>query len=1350
MPPVLEENWGGGNPGVISCACFHAPGVKNYPAPPIRHNIVAAQNKCGYVKGMSLKLKTSFRSSSAFPILTAALAAAGLISTAQAQVQVGGELLVDVNATTQPIGPLTAITNAGTMGGFFQALGGGPATPVIGQPNTNSARGIVFDGSDYLQQVVSVGGALTNAPDTLVGANPTCSIEVWVINPSIPDEETIVSWGYRGGPDGSNMSFNYGSNGAWGAVGHWGAPDLGWVNGGGAPAANVWHLLVYTYDGTTQRVYSDGVELNSEVTALNIHAGTPILMGAQYDNSSGAVTAGLRASATLARLRVHSEALTPSQVADNYNLEKNEFTLGPAVFLTQPQNVVTQETRTVSFTVTMQGQPPIGLQWYKNNAEILGATGTTLVQSNVMVADSGSQFFAVASNFSAGSSFVATSAVATLTVLGDTSPPTVLQVRVNGSTQLELVFSEAIRPADAANAANFVLSGPGAPTISGASAGTDPSRVLLMLSGPLTACDFYSVAVSGVHDASPSGNLIATGTSFSFWNYALPGLAHRYTFNNPPTTNATAATVPDLVGTADGTVKNNGGTTTFTGSRITLSGGPSATAPYIDLPNGLLSQNSTNNGGSGRLTFEGWVKVTGIQGWSRVLDFGSTIGGELNAPGGGGEGRDYLFYSAMNGTDATTRQIDFTNHDPTDEGAVNAAFSTALFNVDYQFVITWDEATGQIRMYENGVQVASMVTDDPMSGINDVNVWLGRSNWTVDANMQGEFDEFRTYNTVLGLGDIQRNYAGGPDNNFGSLLALNLSLATNNMVTNTLATVRVLASFSTAGTQDVASSGCVLYSSTDSNIVYITSDGVIRAGNVGTATVTATLGGLSNSEVIVVTEDATPPALVSARANSGRLIEITFSELLDPGTAGESGNYVVSGPSGPIAVSSAVLLGNQSNVVLTLDTAMPCEYITVLVSFIADQSPLFNQIAENSPISFMNFLQGGLQHRYTFNGLSGAPSGTVTPDGVGTADGVILGTGAALVGDSVALPGGPSGSAAYVDLPNGLLSTNGVLNGGSGKVSLETWVRVTGQRTWSRIYDFGSSGPCCNPGGEVTGPGGGAEGIDYFMLSAQVNTDVSFRRLEIQNRDNGNLGNLTTDYATTNFNRMAHIVVTWDERTRVLLVYENGVMVKSATSVAPMSSINDVNVWLGRSNWAGDQNMQGEFDEFRIYNRILTSNQVTFNGMIGPDNTLGQPVAFNVLGPTNVQIGSTIPVAAIGDFSVVSNVNLSAAGCAPLQSSNPAVITVDAFGVHAVGLGTASVSAQFNGTTTNITITVGYLFQLVGTPGASYSIQTSPQVTGPWTTIATRTASPAGIVEYEDTVPRGPQAFYRGIQAPPP
>jgi hypothetical protein len=105
-----------------------------------------------------------FRSSSLLPALTAALASLGLVSGAQAQVQVAGDLLVNVDATALPFGPLTAITNSGTLGGFFEARGGATAIPTIGQPNTNATRGIVFDGGDFLQHVDAIGGALIPAP----------------------------------------------------------------------------------------------------------------------------------------------------------------------------------------------------------------------------------------------------------------------------------------------------------------------------------------------------------------------------------------------------------------------------------------------------------------------------------------------------------------------------------------------------------------------------------------------------------------------------------------------------------------------------------------------------------------------------------------------------------------------------------------------------------------------------------------------------------------------------------------------------------------------------------------------------------------------------------------------------------------------------------------------------------------------------------------------------------------------------------------------------------------------------------------------------------------------------------
>src|SRR5580765_5015936 len=95
-----------------------------------------------------------------FPAVTAALAAAGLISTASAQVQVAGSLLINVDATSVATGPINSIPNAGTLGGVFEARGGGANNPTVAIVGGNGTRGIKFDGDDFMQHAESVGGPL--------------------------------------------------------------------------------------------------------------------------------------------------------------------------------------------------------------------------------------------------------------------------------------------------------------------------------------------------------------------------------------------------------------------------------------------------------------------------------------------------------------------------------------------------------------------------------------------------------------------------------------------------------------------------------------------------------------------------------------------------------------------------------------------------------------------------------------------------------------------------------------------------------------------------------------------------------------------------------------------------------------------------------------------------------------------------------------------------------------------------------------------------------------------------------------------------------------------------------------
>src|SRR4051812_25964638 len=245
-----------------------------------------------------------------------------------------GDPLVNVDATSLREGRPLSIPNNGTLGGVFVSTGPRDTIPVIGPPvasATSGTRGVRMDGTDFLQLRRSVDGTLRAAPGGITGPDPTLSVEAWAWNPGIALEETMVAWGKRG-TDGSNMSFNYGYNNNWGAVGHWATTqDIGW--GSVVPAARQWHHLAYTYDGTTSRVYVDGQLTNTEVLGpgqVNIWPDTPINIGSQTEADATTPTPALRGSLTLGRLRIHDGVLTDRDVEANYEAEKADF-VEPAI-----------------------------------------------------------------------------------------------------------------------------------------------------------------------------------------------------------------------------------------------------------------------------------------------------------------------------------------------------------------------------------------------------------------------------------------------------------------------------------------------------------------------------------------------------------------------------------------------------------------------------------------------------------------------------------------------------------------------------------------------------------------------------------------------------------------------------------------------------------------------------------------------------------------------------------------------------------------------------------------------------------------------------------------------------------
>ncbi|MCA9197708.1 MAG: LamG domain-containing protein, partial [Planctomycetales bacterium] len=268
-------------------------------------------------------------------------------------IEVAGELYVDLDAANVSG---AVWSNAGTLGDFN----------AVASPTAVNLGGVVpsviFDGSSAFLSA-------DTAPAGITGLDSTKTIEAWVFNPALAGEETVVSWGHRGGPDGSNLSFNYGSNGAFGAVGHWGGPDLGWNDAGGGPAPLQWHHLAYTFDGTTTRVYSDGVLMNSEdlgAGVINTHAGTQIAIASQFESDGVTLTPGLRGSMAISRVRVHDGVLSDAQIMSNYNEEIGSF---PSIYEPPGEPVATP-----------LSSGPIH-RYSFSNAAAADAAGATLVDS---------------------------------------------------------------------------------------------------------------------------------------------------------------------------------------------------------------------------------------------------------------------------------------------------------------------------------------------------------------------------------------------------------------------------------------------------------------------------------------------------------------------------------------------------------------------------------------------------------------------------------------------------------------------------------------------------------------------------------------------------------------------------------------------------------------------------------------------------------------------------------------------------------------------------------------------------------------------------------------------------------
>jgi hypothetical protein len=299
-------------------------------------------------------------------------------------------------------------------------------------------------------------------------------------------------------------------------------------------------------------------------------------------------------------------------------------------------------------------------------------------------------------------------------------------------------------------------------------------------------------------------------------------LTHRYSFT---------ADASDSAGTANGTVA---GGATFNGSGSVVLNG---TNGYVSLPPGLVSNVTA-------ATIETWASFGVISNNSFLFGFGNTDSS--------GAGENYIFCTPHgNGTRAA-----ITAADPGWQGEQQAAVSSTLDNQSNVLVTTvFNPPAKYIGLYLNGVLVASNTSvTTTFASVNNKFSYLGRSLYNTDPYLNASINEFRVYNGALAKSQIALDAAAGPDRivtDPGTLQSLMMSVT--NLPDGGTELPNAIGNFANVTNVNLFAYGQPVVVSANTNVAVVNGSGVILGIAPGTATITVSYGGLTNSALLTVT-----------------------------------------------------------------------------------------------------------------------------------------------------------------------------------------------------------------------------------------------------------------------------------------------------------------------------------------------------------------------------------------------------------------------------------------------------------------------------------------------------------------
>lgn len=194
-------------------------------------------------------------------------------------------------------------TNASNIGGDSSGQGN-TLTTASGTP-VHSEIGEFVGGSLYLDGNTSLNTLSGTFPSGIPTGASSYTIAVWEkAAAGCPDNGGFVGWGNNSGSQANNLRLN----GVNSVNNYWFANDFTVSGLAVNPLDGNWHAIVVTWDGTTQKMYVDGINVGSRTpTSPNVQAANFIV---------GATTADVKFNGLMQNLLIVNRALNTAEVTN--------------------------------------------------------------------------------------------------------------------------------------------------------------------------------------------------------------------------------------------------------------------------------------------------------------------------------------------------------------------------------------------------------------------------------------------------------------------------------------------------------------------------------------------------------------------------------------------------------------------------------------------------------------------------------------------------------------------------------------------------------------------------------------------------------------------------------------------------------------------------------------------------------------------------------------------------------------------------------------------------------------------------------------------------------------------------